>query len=62
MLKEIKNILFLVTSILSVLSALAIMFSDIYSIELYRLLVLATVLSIILGSIPFLVIFGSRKK
>ena len=62
MLKEIKDVLGFMVSLMCVLSAIAVIFSDIYNIELIKLLVAATILSLVLGSIPFIHTIQAGKK
>ena len=62
MLKEIKDYFFLMASLLSVFGAVAVMISDIYQIDLQRLITIAATLSIVLACIPFLNRSVKRKE
>ena len=54
MLKGLKNVIQLIASLLCVFSAVAVMVSDTYNIDLYKSISGAFILTLILGSIPFL--------
>ena len=55
MLREIKNVIQLFVSLLCVLTAVAVMVSDIYHIDLYKSILWASILSIILGGMTFFI-------
>jgi uncharacterized membrane protein YuzA (DUF378 family) len=62
MLREIKNVIQLVVSLMCVFGAIAVVLSDILNIDLCKFLFGASILSIILGSIPFLNGAGTDKN
>ncbi|MGD9157928.1 MAG: hypothetical protein PVG39_05950 [Desulfobacteraceae bacterium] len=62
MLREIKNVIQLMVSLLFILAAIAVMLSDIYNIDLYKSILGACIVSVILGGLPFLNSSGSEKK
>lgn len=61
MLKKLHDVLQLMISLLCILGAIAVMYSDIYCIGLYKLLTVAFMLSVFLGSIPFFLMSKSDK-
>ena len=62
MLKVLKNIIKLMGSLLCILAAVAIMVSDIYNINLNKSMLVALILSVILGSVPFWHNTGVNKQ
>ena len=62
MLKKLHDVLQLTISLLCILAAIAVMFSDIYNIDLHRLIIMAFLLSGTLGSLHFLLIYKTDKR
>ena len=62
MLRKLQEVIRVTVSVACLLTALAVMFSDIFNIDLNKLIIAALMLSVILGSIPFFLISQTGKK
>jgi hypothetical protein len=62
MLREIKNVIQLLVSLLCIFAAVAVMAADIYHIDLFKSILGASILSIILGGFTFFISSRTGKK
>ena len=62
MLRKLQDAIRVMISMLCLLAAIAVMVSDIFSLDLNRLLAAAFMLSLITGSLPFFFISQTGRK